>query len=268
VKKYLAIFNLHSLAITLLSIISSFISLRFQLSLYVDFLIFGLIIAFPLTFLLGAALRRRERALEYLSLFKASLQSVFYAFQNSKLIAEKKDEFKKIAYNISDELMRYLLQGSGDASAVQTASHSIFTFITGNKQHLKRSFSLRVLFYVWRVNECIEFLLATKRHHTPWGVRAIVLFAIYAFVIFYPASLLHDTGFNVTIGYMSLATVSKGIILISLYNVRGLLEDPFNQNGPDDVRLNDFRFLSGVTPDEESPGVSIIEKADHDLFRI
>jgi hypothetical protein len=39
-------------------------------------------------------------------------------------------------------------------------------------------------------------------------------------------------------------TAGKGLVLISLYNVQTFLEDPFNQNGPDDIRLDDFRFVA------------------------
>ena len=38
-------------------------------------------------------------------------------------------------------------------------------------------------------------------------------------------------------------TVSKALVLIFLYNIQNLLEDPFNQNSPDGIRLDDFKFL-------------------------
>jgi len=34
----------------------------------------------------------------------------------------------------------------------------------------------------------------------------------------------------------------KVLFLISFYNVQVLMEDPFNQNSPDGIRLNDFQF--------------------------
>jgi len=252
VKKYLAIFNVQTLLIIVLSVLSSYVSLRYQLSIFLDFLIFGIIIIFPLTFSLRSAFRRRERALQYLSLFKASLQSVFYTFQNSKLDKEKKQEFKNIAENISELLIKYLSGKPEETTTVQEASHSIFTFIQANKQSVKSRLAVKVLLFLFRLNESIEFLLATHRHRTPWGPRAIVLFAIYAFTIFYPASLLHDIGFGTQLWYVFIATASKGFILISLYNVESLLENPFDQKGTDGIRLNDFKFSPPDIPDEPS----------------
>jgi hypothetical protein len=63
------------------------------------------------------AFRRRERALQYLSLFKASLQSVFYSLEASKLDEVKRTEFRSIAENISATLLKYLTGKSTDSVA-------------------------------------------------------------------------------------------------------------------------------------------------------
>src|SRR6478736_3395915 len=136
-KKYLFIFNKQTLLVVILSFLSSFISLRFQISMYIDFLFLGVFIAFPLTFTLREAFRRRERALQYLSLFKASLQSVFYCLESSKLEPEKKLEFKNIAVDTAGVLVQYLSNKTGDASAVQNASRSVAEFVHANKKGLK-----------------------------------------------------------------------------------------------------------------------------------
>ena len=39
----------------------------------------------------------------------------------------------------------------------------------------------------------------------------------------------------------------KILILISLYNIQVLMEDPFNVNTPDGIRLDDFRLSSENT---------------------
>jgi len=247
-KKYLSIFNVQTLLILLICLLSCYFSLRFRLSLFIDFLIIGIIIAFPLTFSLRVAFRRRERALQYLSLFKASLQSVVYAFGNSKLDEDKKTEIKSIAGNVTDELIEYLLRNKHDATAVQKASHAIYTFVQVNRENMKSTFSVKILLFLFRINESIEFLLATRRHNIPWGPKAIVLFAIYVFAVFYPASLLHRTGFTVPFWYVFAMTSLKSLFLISFYNIQKMLEDPFNQNSPDGIRLNDFQFVYQPEP--------------------
>lgn len=183
-KKYRFIFNIQTLLVVILSFLASFVSLQFHISMYIDFLFVGVFIAFPLTFTLREAFKRRERALRYLSLFKGSLQSVFYTFENSKLEANKKLEFENIAVNTTDVMIQYLSVKAGDASEVLRASRSLADFVHINRKELKSSLSVKILLFLFRVNTSIEFLLATKRHRTPWGVRAIVLFVVYGFVIF------------------------------------------------------------------------------------
>jgi hypothetical protein len=118
------------------------------------------------------------------------------------------------------------------------------------------------------MNESVEFLLATHRHRTPWGPRAIVLATIYIFAISYPAALLHDAGTGATFWYLAIMTASKGFLLISFFNVQNLLENPFDQTGPDDIRLDDFKFLAGINmPEELMTAVEITnENSDSEII--
>jgi len=255
-KKYLSILNIHSLLVLILCLLSSYVCLQFHLKLYIDFLILGIVIVFPLTFSLRMAFRRRERALDQLSRFKASMQALVYVFGNSKLDAEKKQEFKNIAGDISDKLIRCLGYDQEEPVAVQNASHGMYVFIQINIATIKRRLSVKLLLYTHRINQCIESLLATKRHHIPWAPKIIVLFAIYAFVVFYPAGLLNKTGFDVPLWYVFAMTAIKAFFLISFYNVQGMLENPFNQDSPDGIRVNDFRFANLPEP------IVIVEKKE------
>ena len=77
-----------------------------------------------------------------------------------------------------------------DVPAIHAAADSVFTFIQANKENLKSNFSVKILEFYFRVNQSIDFLLATRRHQTPGSIRLVVLLTIYIFVIFYPAALL------------------------------------------------------------------------------
>ena len=72
-KKYRFLFSIHTFIIACISLISSFISIQYEISLFADFLIVGVILAFPISFSMRESFRRRERAIAYLSLFKGSL---------------------------------------------------------------------------------------------------------------------------------------------------------------------------------------------------
>ena len=240
-KKYLLIFNFQTLLITVLSLLSCYVTVYFQFKIFSDFLLIGLLILFPLTFTMREAFRRRERSLQYLSLLKASLQSVYYSFQNSSLEESKKTEFGNLANNLSVSLMQYLSGASTEVAAVERARQALITFILQNKKAIKK-ISDKILLFVFRTNESLEFLLAVRRHNTPWGPRTIILLAIYLFAIFYPPSALFQGGAGLKMWNLFFMTVFKVLILISFYNVQVLMEDPFDPKSPDGIRLNDFQF--------------------------
>jgi len=246
IKKYVRIFNVQTLLVTGISILSCYLSLRFELRIFTDFLIIGIIIVFPLTFTMREAFRRREHSIQYLSLLKASLQSTLYLFEITKLDQGKKVELRRISDNIIDSLLKYLSKETQDASAVQGASMELGVFIKQHKKAVKNN-SFKVFSFVLRMNECIEFLLAVRRHHTPWGPKVIALISIYAFAIFYPASVMFSASTNIEVWNLLIMTVMKILILISLYNIQVLMEDPFNVNTPDGIRLDDFRLSSENT---------------------
>jgi hypothetical protein len=264
-KKYNFIFSSHTVVITCLSFLSSYISLHYQFKLFADFLILGVIIAFPISFAVREAFRRREKTLEYLSLFKGTLQSLYFCFESSNLDQDKKFEIRNIITNTSRGLIQYLRDGSGDFSAIQQISGKIYAFIQQNEENLKRSFSAKILLFMFRTNESIAFLIAIKRHHTPWAIRLIILLGIYLFVILYPASLLYRTGFQVELWYVFVMTFFKAFLFICFYNIQDFLVDPFNQGGPDGVKLDDFEFvpLTGASAliDSESAADAEIEPA-------
>lgn len=240
-KKYFSIVNIHTLLVLGISLISSFICEQFQLILSIDFIIVEIVIAFPLAFSLRVAFRRREVALRYLSLFKASLQAIVYAICDSKIDELRKTEFRKIATFLSEELIQYLARNQDDASRVQNASHLIYTFVRANRDILKSRITFKIFLFTFRVNESVEFLLATRRHRIPWAPKVVILAAIYIFAIFYPASFLNDHA--TSFGFLVATTAFKGLFLISFYNTLSMLEDPFNQKSPDGIRIYDFRPL-------------------------
>ena len=73
-------------------------------------------------------------------------------------------------------------------------------------------------------------------------IVVIVLFSIYAFAIFYPASVMFSASTDINVWNLFIMAGLKILILISLYNIQGLMEDPFNVNTPDGIRLDDFRL--------------------------
>ena len=128
--------------------VSSFISLQYKIALYIDFVIVGIILSFPISFAMREAFRRRERAIQYLSLFKSTLQSIFYCFESSKLDRIKKDEVKHILMHTSEEMIDYLSGNSEQHSSLESDPGRLLLFIQNNEENIKSSFSVKILSFI------------------------------------------------------------------------------------------------------------------------
>lgn len=91
----------------------------------------------------------------------------------------------------------------------------------------------------------MESSSSIKEHRTPTSIRAYCLVFIYLYPVIYTPSLyfrmnVSADGFDVWVLYF--LSMFSAFILISLFNVQEQLENPFDQQGLDDIRLNDFEI--------------------------
>ena len=75
-SRYLVILNSRTLFAIIISIIVPIIAYRYNINYNVDLTLISIAIIFPLVFNIRGAFRRREKALEHLSLYRASLKTV------------------------------------------------------------------------------------------------------------------------------------------------------------------------------------------------
>jgi hypothetical protein len=247
-KTFRSIFGPQVLLVLLVSLVSSWFSLRYRLSLYVDFVILGLLVVFPLTLGIKEAFKRRERALQYLSAYKANLLALLHGLMSVKLDEPAQAQVRTSVLALSEEMHAFLLGDGHSFLRLEEATNALPEWMLSNRKSLKASPSMKLLLFFAKVREHGDFLIATKRHRTPVGLRVFLLVTIYAFVLFYPASLLHDQGNDLALWYVFAMTAFKGVLLMTLHGIREKLEDPFSSIGPDAIRLKDFRIRPGDVP--------------------
>jgi hypothetical protein len=263
-KKLQFIFNMQSVAVILLSFAAAYLSLRFQFKIYIDFLILGLIVVFPLTLSIKVAFKRREKAIQSLCGFKAAVASQFYTMESAEISPGKKLEFAALLKQLTNNLNKHLTADNADEIIVKRNAEAIVMFLRANNEELKEKISSRLMNKMEDINEEMAFLFATKNHQSPYGVRAIVIFAIYVFVIFYPASLLNETGFEVALWYVFAMSAFKSLILISYYNTQVMLENAFSQKGTDGIKVDDFDFQGWIDPPVEMTYTEKVKKEKKD----
>ena len=91
--KLLNYFNVRTFLALAISQLAAYTVIAYDIKFHLDLLLFGLCIVFPLHFSMQSAFKRRDRALEYFSLFKGGSMALHYSFQIAEdLPAEKKKQ--------------------------------------------------------------------------------------------------------------------------------------------------------------------------------
>ncbi len=243
-KKYLQIINIRTLIVLLICVVTSFLVIRFKIRYDFDLTIISIAIIFPLVFTIRAAFRRREKAIEHLSRFKGSMIIVNYCFQRSKKLDDEKKAFiRKTLVQISDSLVLRLSTHHHDDNELKNNLNTVFQFVQDHKEEISTSEAFKIFRFLKDVHTAIGNVAAIDTHSTPISLRAYCQVFIYFFPVIYTPALqdrLNNSSADWVIYALSTIT---GFILITLYNVQDHMENPFDQHGLDDIRIEEFRFL-------------------------
>lgn len=245
-NQYLSIINARTAIALAISLVVSHLTFLYSFQYNYDLSLISIAIIFPLVFTIRSAFRRREKALEYLSRFKAGLITVDHCFQeNKKLEDVKKQEIQYTIKNITLYMVDYLGTKTCTKEKLIEEIGKIFLFIKANSETIGNGAALKIFRFMKDVYDSAENIMAVNQHRTPIAIRAYCLIFIYIYPIIYTPALynkLHD-GISLNESWMVYALSSMStFILISLYNVQDQMENPFDQHGLDDIRLNDFRL--------------------------
>lgn len=245
-NKYLSILNGRTLVAIGISLMVSYITMAQEFQYNYDLALISIAIIFPLVFTIRSAFRRREKALEYLSRFKAGLITVDNCFQeNKKLDQDKKLEITNIIKTIPVLMVNYLGPKTCNEEQLNREVEKIFHFIKLNNEQIGSGTAIKIFRFMKDVHESIANIIAVNNHRTPISIRAYCLLFIYVYPIIYTPALYNKLHDGISLNESWIVYALSGIstfILISLYNVQDQMENPFDQHGLDDIRLNDFRI--------------------------
>ena len=261
IKKYTDVINHRTFIAIGIAIIATLISYKFSLIFNLDLTVISVAVVFPLVFTLGSAFQRRERALEHLGRAKGALSAIKYCFSYNKKIdePEKLRIYEEIRL-VKLELITYLHSEDDDKTKLNASISRIQEFILKHGDNLGRSLSLRVYRLMRDVIMGVENTISIKSHGTPLSIRAFCLLFIYIFPFFYAPTLIKNIEYQDllfqgevnqpvntilhgrfdVIVYVINALVS--FVLISLFNVQEQIENPYDQDGSDDIKLTNFEL--------------------------
>lgn len=232
-----------------ISLVSCYLVFELELVLNNEAMLLGLIISFPLVFSLQSSFRRRDRALEYLSRFKAALNVVYRSIVRSKKFSEEtRAEARAVVYKASENLVFCLRDDARTMDQVHESFDEIFYYIEEQGKLMSGNSASRVIRYMRDVYECGTYLLSLKRHRTITALRAFSFIFINLFPFMQAAVLYGSVGDKVPHLVIYVASFVTAFVLITMYNIQVQLEYPFDQIGLDDIHLEDFVFAPVTKP--------------------
>jgi hypothetical protein len=241
--KILNYFNLRTFLAVSISQIAAFVAIHYEIKFNLNLMLFGLAVVFPLHFSIQAAFKRREKALEYLSGFKAGLMALYYYFQIAKdLPLERKTQGVNLLKFTADQLVHQLEKQEWSYELFQRKMNEIFSFIETNREQLVKRHINKMIRHLSGVQESSVYLLSLSTHRTMVGMRFYSVFFIFIFPLVYVPILLHRLDEIVPYWTIQLFAGFTTLILVTLTNFQKMIEYPFDPGGMDNIRLKEFKL--------------------------
>lgn len=241
--KILNYFNVRTFLAVVISQIATFLAITFHVKFSFNILLFGIAIVFPLHFSIQAAFRRRDKALEYFSLFKGGAIALHYSFQIAEnLSAEGKQEARALLKKMTDALFNQLENLIKSYQPFQQILDEIFAFIEKNKEGISTRNKLRMIRYLRDISKGSVYLVSLVNHRTMAGLRFYSAFFVIIFPLVQAPILLDHLELIVPTWVIYVLLAFTSLVLVTLSNFQSMIEYPFDQKGMDNIQVRDFKL--------------------------
>ncbi len=247
IRSLYLIINYKTLLVTALSLVSTWLCMKYNYQADFPLTLVGIAIVFPVVFSIDSAYKRRERALALLADFDAHLKALYMAPKNWLPDMDQAflQEFKAELVNVYATVKNFFISKNADNATEQQITEALAK-LTEAGQKL-REYGMpagemsRVNQYLSKILIDIENLKTIYFYRTPITLRAYSRVFIYSFPVLYgPYFVYAAQSYSVGLEYMM--PVLFSFILVSLDNIQGHLESPFDQVGEDDIKFDVEKF--------------------------
>lgn len=236
--------------IILLETIAVFVIYKiFNVNVDVDFFIFSIAIVFPLVFSITSAYQRRQDSIIEFSKFRnkiIDISNLMYAVNGFK-----KEDYNMI-YNsllgIQKVFLEYLINDK-DPNSYHKIRHQrkdIFKKIISYKELFNEREKDSIIGVKNEMFLSMEKLNGIKLHNTPISLRRYCLIFIYISPFLFNTKLISEEQFQIFLGFdlpiSVLFSMLISFILMALYNIQDYIENPFDQQGLDDLKIDQMKI--------------------------
>lgn len=275
-RDFWEVIDYHTWVVLGLAMISTTVCVAFDFQADIPAGLIGLAVVFPIVFSINAAYRRREEVLRYFGTLKAHAVMLYYAHRDwapvencDVHVVRHRDNIENLINAIRD----HFLEETGRTYETFKAIYALFSKISkshealraagvpGNEISRMNQFLSKMMIDFEKMNNILVY-------RTPNSLRAYSTLFLNAFPILfgpYFARIALDS--YIVVGYV--VAIVYSLVLVTLDNVQDDLEDPFDQIGADDVKLDVAQFYIPLfkTSDqmEEERDTAVIAAAASDL---
>lgn len=237
-----------TLYILLLSVGATYLCRRFDWAVQLPEGLIAIAIIFPLGFAINAAFSRREKVLELYGGLKASAIILYLSHRDwldpiaPELLEEVRYETRDLLHHVNEYVRD---KNAGDEKAIPV--YASFSRISGLALQIRAggaypSDAARVNRGLAQMAIDFERIRNVRNYRTPGSLRAYSqLFLNLIPILFAPhfANIAPKQGPALSL----LVAALYSALLVSLDNIQEALEDPFDQLGEDDVKLDAVSFF-------------------------
>ena len=244
-KSITNVFNYRVLIVSVVTITVFFVCRYFEYSLESNYDFFSIIVVFPLVFTITSAYQKRQSVLLYISMFRSNIKLINDHFKSSNIELKDMRKIEKLLLEISIINFDHLKLKKNESPSslrkhIDKLSDEVIRF--------KKVLTEREVSYINRskkeLNDCVEILHSFKIHTTPRSLKIYCLLFIYIYPFIFVPGVLHnnlDSPTALTF-YLLFLSMLISFVLMALYNIQDYLEDPFDNEGLDDIKLDNYAF--------------------------
>ena len=242
IKSLYLIINYKTFIVTSLAVVSTWLCQRYHIIADFPLTLVAIAIVFPVVFSIDSAYKRRERALGLLGDFKAHVVALYHASRDWVDHPDYQKDVKGQLLEIYRSIRNLFVGEGGTAHDAEQAIYANISRMSQLAQQF-RSHGLqvgevsRVSQYISKMMVAMENLKVILHYRTPITLRAYSKVFIYSFPIIYGPYFV-SVSEHYSPGLEYVMPIIFSFILVSLDNIQGHLEDPFDQIGEDDIKFD------------------------------
>jgi predicted membrane chloride channel (bestrophin family) len=245
-KNFARIIDHRTAIVIILAVISTWLCREFDVAADMPTGLIGVAIVFPIVFSINAAYRRREEALKSFASLKANALALIFAHRDWETADHSHGEHFRRSTKLLETLLNSISQYfSGHSHGKSDTFDNIFDIFSqySRSHEMLRAAGVpaneisRANQYLKAMIQDFEQMRNILLYRTPISLRAYSYLFLNGFpILFGPYFAFLVNKSNTLVGYA--VAVLYSLVLVSLDNIQADLENPFDLNGADDIRLN------------------------------